>query len=93
MLIRETVSLPRLKEHIMGNHIETVKARMYNSKDPENVKAVALAAQADEQRNATLAVLLTAPSSNSGLTSIQKDAIRVELLNSLGVSVPDDEED
>lgn len=77
----------------MGNHIEAVKDRMYNRSDPENIKAFALAAQADEQRNATLAVLLTAPISNSGLTSAQKHAIRVELLRSLGVSVHDDEED
>lgn len=77
----------------MGIHVEAVKSRTHVSSNPENIKAFALAAQADEQRNATLAVLLTTPISNSGLTSAQKDAIRVELLNSLGVPVRDDEED
>lgn len=75
----------------MAIHINYVKGIIYNASNPENVKAVALAAQADEQRNATLAVLLT-HSSESGLTSAQKNAIRVELLNSLGVPTPDEED-
>lgn len=75
----------------MATHFDTIrnKAGQYNA---DKLESLVKAAKIDEERNANLFALLTAPSSTSGLTSSQKNAVRDELLKSLGVTTPNEED-
>lgn len=61
---------------------------------PETAKAIALAAQADEQRNANLLDLLRLPADLGGPNSMERINVRSALFASLGVEeAPTAEED
>lgn len=67
------------------SYVSTIHSKTVSYSGPEAGKAIALAAQADEQRNANLLDLLRLPLELGGPNSAERINVRSALFASLGV--------